>query len=91
MARNRQFPIIVGTEKNAPGNKFVDSLQTAELAPLLPVFLHRPQSTVKPMERIDIPSHQDSPQSTTADSANGGDHQAAPASAPPEPTPEGMK
>jgi molecular chaperone GrpE (heat shock protein) len=50
-----------------------------------------PQSTVKPMERIDIPSHQDSPQSTTADSANGGDHQAAPASAPPEPTPEGMK
>ena len=39
MARNRQFPIIVGTERNAPGNKFVDSFQTAELAPLLPVFL----------------------------------------------------
>jgi hypothetical protein len=24
---------------NAPGNKFVDSFQTAELAPLLPIFL----------------------------------------------------
>jgi hypothetical protein len=61
MARNRQFPIIVGTERNAPGNKFVDSFQTAELAPLLPVFLHRPQSTVKPMERSDTPSLRDSP------------------------------
>ena len=39
MASQRQFPIIVGTEMNAPGNKFVDSFQTAELAPLLPVFL----------------------------------------------------
>ena len=38
-AQRRQFPIIVGTEMNAPGNKFVDSFQTAELAPLLPVFL----------------------------------------------------
>jgi len=38
-AQKRQFPIIVGTEMNAPGNKFVDSFQTAELAPLLPVFL----------------------------------------------------
>ncbi len=39
MAQRRQFPIIVGTEMNAPGNKFVDSFQTAELAPLLPLFL----------------------------------------------------
>jgi hypothetical protein len=39
MAQDRQFPIIVGTEMNAPGNKFVDSFQTAELAPLLPIFL----------------------------------------------------
>jgi hypothetical protein len=39
MARQRHFPIIVGTEMNAPGNKFVDSFQTAELAPLLPIFL----------------------------------------------------
>ena len=39
IAQKRQFPIIVGTEMNAPGNKFVDSFQTAELAPLLPVFL----------------------------------------------------
>ncbi len=39
MAQKRHFPIVVGTEMNAPGNKFVDSFQTAELAPLLPVFL----------------------------------------------------
>jgi hypothetical protein len=39
LARKCQFPIIVGTEMNAPGNKFVDSFQTAELAPLLPIFL----------------------------------------------------
>lgn len=37
-AEKRQFPIIVGTEMNAPGNKFVDSFETAELAPLLPIF-----------------------------------------------------
>jgi hypothetical protein len=39
MAQKHDFPIIVGTEMNAPGNKFVDSFQTAELAPLLPIFL----------------------------------------------------
>jgi hypothetical protein len=39
MSEERQYPIIVGTEMNAPGNKFVDSFQTAELAPLLPIFL----------------------------------------------------
>jgi len=38
-AEKRQFPIIVGTEMNAPGNKFVDSFETAELSPLLPAFL----------------------------------------------------
>jgi hypothetical protein len=39
MAEERHFPIIVGTEMNSPGNKFVDSFATAELAPLVPVFL----------------------------------------------------
>ncbi|MFO1477313.1 MAG: hypothetical protein U1F98_11740 [Verrucomicrobiota bacterium] len=39
LAEQRDFPVIVGTEMNAPGNKFVDSFETAELAPLLPVFL----------------------------------------------------
>ena len=39
MAEKHHFPIIVGTEMNSPGNKFVDSFATAELAPLVPVFL----------------------------------------------------
>jgi hypothetical protein len=39
MAEKQHFPIIVGTEMNSPGNKFVDSFATAELAPLVPVFL----------------------------------------------------
>ena len=39
MAEKCHFPITVGTEMNAPGNKFVDSFETAELKPLVPVFL----------------------------------------------------
>ena len=39
MAEKHHFPVIVGTEMNSPGNKFVDSFETAELAPLVPVFL----------------------------------------------------
>ena len=39
LAEQRHFPVIVGTEMNAPGNKFVDSFATAELKPLVPVFL----------------------------------------------------
>ncbi|MGZ4393690.1 MAG: hypothetical protein ACXVRK_16485 [Gaiellaceae bacterium] len=39
LAERRGLPIVVGTEMNAPGNKFVDSFETAELKPLLPVFL----------------------------------------------------
>ena len=39
LAEKHGFPIIVGTEMNAPGNKFVDSFETAELQPLVPVFL----------------------------------------------------
>jgi len=38
-AEKRDFPVIVGTEMNAPGNKFVDTFGAAELRPLLPVFL----------------------------------------------------
>ncbi|MBT3192587.1 MAG: hypothetical protein HN341_08535 [Verrucomicrobia bacterium] len=32
------LPVLVGTEMNSPGNKFVDDFDTAELAPLMPVF-----------------------------------------------------
>lgn len=39
LAEKNHFPIIVGTEMNAPGNKFVDSFETAELKPLVPIFL----------------------------------------------------
>ena len=39
LAGRHHFPIIVGTEMNAPGNKFVDAFETAELAPLVPAFL----------------------------------------------------
>ena len=39
LAEKHHFPIIVGTEMNAPGNKFVDDFSTAELKPLVPVFL----------------------------------------------------
>ena len=39
LAEKHHFPIIVGTEMNAPGNKFVDSFDTAELKAFVPVFL----------------------------------------------------
>ncbi len=39
LAEKHDFPVIVGTEMNAPGNKFVDDFSTAELKPLVPVFL----------------------------------------------------
>ncbi|HUJ08664.1 MAG TPA: hypothetical protein VL171_01435 [Verrucomicrobiae bacterium] len=39
LAEKHHFLIVVGTEMNAPGNKFVDSFETAELKPFLPVFL----------------------------------------------------
>ena len=39
LAQAHDFPILVGTEMNSPGNKFVDSFETAELAPLVPIFL----------------------------------------------------
>ncbi len=39
LAEKHDFPVIVGTEMNAPGNKFVDDFNTAELKPLVPVVL----------------------------------------------------
>jgi hypothetical protein len=39
LAEKHHFPVVVGTEMNAPGNKFVDAFATAELQPLVPVFL----------------------------------------------------
>ena len=38
LAEGLGLPIVVGTEMNSPGQKFVDSFETAELSPLLPVF-----------------------------------------------------
>ncbi len=39
LAEKEDLPISIGTEMNSPGLKFVDDLDSAELAPLLPVFL----------------------------------------------------
>jgi len=39
LAKKHDFPVIVGTEMNSPGHKFVDSFEAAELKPLVPVFL----------------------------------------------------
>lgn len=39
LAEKHHFPVIVGTEMNSPGNKFVDSFASVELAPMVPVFL----------------------------------------------------
>ena len=39
LAQRLNFPVLVGTEMNAPGNKFVDDFDAAELKPLVPVFL----------------------------------------------------
>lgn len=39
IARQRNLPIVVGTEMNSPGTKFVDSFQSDELKPLLGDFM----------------------------------------------------
>ncbi len=39
LAQDRQILIPVGTEMNAPGQKFVDDFDSAELAPYRPLFL----------------------------------------------------
>ena len=33
------LPVVVGTEMNSPGQKFVDDFDSKELAPLVPIFL----------------------------------------------------
>lgn len=38
-AERHHWPVIVGTEMNAHGQKFVDAFETAELKPLVPVFM----------------------------------------------------
>ena len=39
LAQKLHLPVVVGTEMNSPGQKFVDSFDTEELSPLVPVFL----------------------------------------------------
>jgi hypothetical protein len=39
LAEKRHLPVMVGTEMNSPGQKFVDSFDTPELSKLVPVFL----------------------------------------------------
>jgi hypothetical protein len=39
IAEKLYLPIVVGTEMNSPGQKFVDDFDSKELAPLVPVFL----------------------------------------------------
>jgi hypothetical protein len=39
IAEKRHLPVVVGTEMNSPGQKFVDDYNTEELSPLVPVFL----------------------------------------------------
>ena len=39
LAEKRNLPIVVGTEMNSPGQKFVDSFDTEELSGLVPIFL----------------------------------------------------
>ncbi|MHC4310046.1 MAG: hypothetical protein ACYSSN_08895 [Planctomycetota bacterium] len=39
LAQRLHLPIIVGTEMNSPGQKFVDDFATKELSPLMPAFL----------------------------------------------------
>jgi hypothetical protein len=39
LAEKRHLPVVEGTEMNSPGQKFVDNFDTAELSPLVPVFL----------------------------------------------------
>jgi len=39
LAEKLHLPVVVGTEMNSPGQKFVDNFDTKELAPLVPTFL----------------------------------------------------
>jgi hypothetical protein len=39
LAEKLHLPVVVGTEMNSPGQKFVDSFNSEELSPLVPIFL----------------------------------------------------
>jgi hypothetical protein len=39
VAQKRHLPVVMGTEMNSPGQKFVDDFRTEELKPLAPTFL----------------------------------------------------
>jgi hypothetical protein len=39
VAQRRHLPVVMGTEMNSPGQKFVDDFRSEELKPLAPVFL----------------------------------------------------
>ncbi|MBW8041744.1 MAG: hypothetical protein FVQ85_17345 [Planctomycetes bacterium] len=39
LAQKLHLPVVVGTEMNSPGQKFVDDFDTEELSPLVPIFL----------------------------------------------------
>ena len=39
LAEKLHLPVVVGTEMNSPGQKFVDSFDSEELSPLVPIFL----------------------------------------------------
>lgn len=39
LAEKMNLPVVVGTEMNSPGQKFVDDFSSAELSPLVPVFM----------------------------------------------------
>ena len=39
LAVKLHMPVVVGTEMNSPGQKFVDDFGTKELCPLIPIFL----------------------------------------------------
>jgi len=40
LAEKLALPVVMGTEMNSPGQKFVDDFDTEELSPLAPVFLN---------------------------------------------------
>lgn len=39
LAEKLDLPLVIGTEMNSPGQKFVDDFDSEELSPLVPVFL----------------------------------------------------
>jgi len=39
VAEKLHLPVVVGTEMNSPGQKFVDDFDSKELSPLVPIFL----------------------------------------------------